>query len=274
MNWRAIRAVVRKDLMVVTRSKMVLLPLLILPLIMQVILPGVFGFVAGSMPLDEGQEELEDLEIMFERMPSGLRAEFAELNSNQLFLVLMIVYLFAPMYLIIPMMVSSVIAADSFAGEKERKTLEALLHTPLTDVELIVGKLLSAWLPAVAVSIFSFILYTVVANVAGWSVMGRIFFPNWMWIVLVLWVAPAASAIGLGATILVSSKVKTFQEAYQMGGIVVIPIIALMMGQIFGLIFLSPLVAFILGVVLWFIAGVLMVFAIGTFQRSELIAQL
>ena len=45
-------------------------------------------------------------------------------------MIAMLVYLFAPMYLIVPMMVSAVIAADSFVGERERKTLEALLHTP------------------------------------------------------------------------------------------------------------------------------------------------
>ncbi|MBD3171504.1 ABC transporter permease subunit [Candidatus Bathyarchaeota archaeon] len=36
-------------------------------------------------------------------------------------------------------MSSSVIATDSFAGEKERNTLEVLLATPLTDSELLVG---------------------------------------------------------------------------------------------------------------------------------------
>jgi ABC-type Na+ efflux pump permease subunit len=41
-------------------------------------------------------------------------------------------------------MVSSVLAADSFAGEKERKTLEALLYTPTTDRELFTAKLLEA----------------------------------------------------------------------------------------------------------------------------------
>ena len=40
-------------------------------------------------------------------------------------------YLLAPLFLIVPLMVSAVLAADAFAGEKERKTLERLLHLPL-----------------------------------------------------------------------------------------------------------------------------------------------
>ena len=39
-------------------------------------------------------------------------------------------YLLAPLFLIVPLMVSAVLAADAFAGEKERRTLEALLHLP------------------------------------------------------------------------------------------------------------------------------------------------
>ena len=39
-------------------------------------------------------------------------------------------YLLAPLFLIVPLMVSAVLAADAFAGEKERRTLESLLHLP------------------------------------------------------------------------------------------------------------------------------------------------
>ena len=57
-------------------------------------------------------------------------------------------------------MASSVIASDSFAGEKERKTIEALLATPLSDSELFVGKVLVAFIPAVLVTFASFAVYS------------------------------------------------------------------------------------------------------------------
>lgn len=274
INWRGIRAMIRKDLKVVLRTKALLLPLILVPLIVQVIMPAGFAIMASFLPLEETAGEIEDLESMFAAMPASITEQLEGLDARQLFLVLMLVYLFAPMYLIVPLMVSSVFAADSFAGEKERKTLEALLHSPLTDSELIIGKMLGAWLPAVAVSVGSFILYTLVANGAGWPVMGRIFFPNLMWIILVFWVAPAAAAVGLSASVLVSSKVKTFQEAYQLSGLVVLPMIILMLGQISGALFLSPLVTAIIGVVLWLVAAALIWFSIQVLQRTELIAKL
>ena len=42
---------------------------------------------------------------------------------HQIFPFIFLGYLFAPMFLIMPLMLSSIIAAESFAGERERKTL-------------------------------------------------------------------------------------------------------------------------------------------------------
>ncbi len=274
MNWRGIRALIRKDLTVVLRSKAVLIPIAVVPIILQVLMPAGFGLASSAIPAEAAAGELEDVEQLLRAMPPAVRSQMAGLDQRQLFLVLMVVYLFAPLYLIVPLMVSSVIAADSFAGEKERKTLEALLHTPLTDREMIMGKMLAAWLPAQAAAVISFLLYTVVANAAGWPVMGRLFFPNVMWLVLVLWVSPAASALGLGATVLVSSRVRTMQEAYQLGGVIVVPIIGLMLGQVSGLLFLSAWVAAILGLVLWAIDAIVLAVAVQSFERSEIIARL
>ena len=44
-------------------------------------------------------------------------------------------YLLAPLFLIVPLMVSAVLAADAFAGEKERRTMESLLHLPVRNVD-------------------------------------------------------------------------------------------------------------------------------------------
>ncbi len=157
------------------------------------------------------------------------------------------------MFLIVPMMVASVIAADSFAGEKERKTLEALLYTPTTDFELVAAKLVAAWVPAIIVAWVGFVLYGIVANGAAWGTMGQIFFPNTMWVVLALWVAPGVAGLGLSATVLVSVRANSFQDAYQLGAMVVLPIVALMISQATGVLYLSLDFVFLLGLVCWII---------------------
>jgi ABC-2 type transport system permease protein len=64
----------------------------------------------------------------------------------------------------VPLVVATEIAADSFAGEREWDTLEALLHTPTSDRELMVAKVLASWLPAVTVAWMGFAVYSVLAD--------------------------------------------------------------------------------------------------------------
>jgi ABC-2 type transport system permease protein len=277
MNWRAIRAIVRKDIVVSLRSKAVLLPMILVPFILLIVLPTILAVVVGFIDTDAHSvtpDELNDLAELIENTPPALQRELARYEPRQAIVVFALTYFFAPLYLIIPLMVSSVIAADSFAGEKERKTLEALLYSPTSDSELLVAKLLAAWLPGLAVGIISFLAYCLIANGAGWPVLGRLFFPNWMWVLLAFGVGPAVAALGLAATVLVSARVSTFQEAYQTGGLVVLPVIVLMVGQIAGLFYLHVVFVFLLGLVLWLVDAVLIWFGARTLRRDELLARL
>ncbi len=272
MNRRAILTLIRRDLKVVMQSKGVMIPLIIVPVVMLILLPGLAALtpLMESMP-GSGMNDMVDLLAM---MPAGLQTQLAGYTLPQSIVVLAIVYLMAPMYLIVPLMVASVIAADSFAGEKERKTLEALLYTPTTDRDLFVAKLLVAWLPAVAVAWGGFILYSIVANIAGWPTMGRIFFPNWMWVALALWVAPAIAGMGLAATVIVSSRVKSFQEAYQVGGLIVLPIVALLIAQGTGVMYFSLGLVVLLGAVIWVLDALLIWYGSRSFRRTDLLSQL
>ncbi len=272
MNRRAILAIVRRDLISISRSKGVMIPLVMVPLLLMVVLPAVLGYgiPATTSPTSADMVEVEQF---LAQMPPTLQAQFDGYSPEQQLIVYMLLYMFAPLFLVMPLMVSTVIAADSFAGEKERKTLEALMYTPTSDMELFVGKLLSGWLPATAVSLVSFALYGVTTNLSAWPTMQQIFFPNAMWWVLVLWVAPGAAALGIGAAVIVSSRVNTFQEAYQLSSLVVLPIVVLVIGQAVGVIYLSVALTVVLGVVIWAAAAALLWWGVRTFRRSEIIAR-
>lgn len=274
MNWRAIIAIVRKDILVIRHTKGVLIPMIVVPLIITILLPALFAILPQ---LAEGAgvlDSMTDINSLLERFPAEFRATLAPYDPVERAVVMLAVYYFAPMYLILPIMVSSVVAADSLAGEKERKTLEALLYTPTSDRDLFVAKLLSAWLPAVAVAWAGFLAYAVILNTVAWPVFERIFFPNLMWWILALWVAPAIAGIGLGFTVLISARVSTFQEAYQLGGIVVIPIVALMISQSSGALYLGNRFVFLLGCGAWLIDFALLWFGARTLRRNELMLQL
>jgi ABC-2 type transport system permease protein len=272
MNTRAIFAIVRKDLKVAAQNKGVVLPLILLPLILFVIFPWIMVYIPSLPQVDAAS--FSNMSQILERMPAGLLNELRGYTQEQQLTVFTLVYMLAPMFLIMPLMVSSVLAADSFAGEKERKTLEALLYTPTTDRELFTGKLLGAWAAAVTVAVLSFVVYAVMANAAGWHTIQHLFFPNWMWIALVLWVTPAVAGLGLVVMVVVSVRAQGFQDAYQTGGLVVLPVLLLMVGQISGVMYISLGVVLLVGLVIWLIDAVLLWFASKSFRRGELMTKL
>ncbi len=272
MNKRAIFAIIRKDLQVASQNKGVMLPILILPLIFFVVLPWLVTFVPSLVNVGGvSASNLDQLQALIQRMPAGFQQEMAGYEGNQLLAVFFLVYMMAPFFLIVPLMVSSVIAADSFAGEKERNTMEALLYSPTTDRELFVAKLLSGWLAAIAVALVGFVLYAVMANLAAWSLMHRIFFPNMMWLVLIAWVVPALPGLGLGAMVLVSARAQGFQDAYQTGGLVVLPVLFLVFGQVSGVMYFSVPMVFLLGLVIWLSVGLLIWLGSRSFRRGRLL---
>jgi ABC-type Na+ efflux pump permease subunit len=120
-------------------------------------------------------------------------------------------------------------------GEKERKTLETLLYTPVTNREFIVAKLSGAFLPGFIISVLAFILYFASGNIVSYLNSGTMIITSLLWVPAMLVLAPAVSALGLSVTLLVSLKAKTFMEAQQISAFVVIPFVILLIMQIAGL---------------------------------------
>jgi ABC-type Na+ efflux pump permease subunit len=236
------------------------------------VLPVVMLVVANTTGSAEALND-PDLQMMFERIPPSISLMLGEMNEVQLSIAMILGFLFAPMFLIMPLMLSASIAAESFAGERERKTLEALLYTSATDTELFIGKALAAFVPAVLVSLVSFLIYAIVLNVGGYPLFGYLWFPLPTWYPLVFWVMPAFAALGVGATVLISAKVQTFMGAYQASGSLVVLVLGLMVGQASGLIYLSVWVGIILGFIIWLAAGILFFLAIQQFNRKTLLYQ-
>ena len=259
MNSEAVQAIVQKDLKVVIRNKAVSIPLIVMPAMIVVGLP----VAAALMP------KLGDLGDM-QSMMGPLQALLAGYDGAQGVVVYLLAFMAVPFYLLMSLTVSIAGACDSFAGEKERKTLEALLYTPTTDWELLLGKLLSAWLPSLGIAWGSFLLYIVTANLAAWPVMGRLWFPTTMWVVLALWVAPAVAALGVVAIVLISSRARTFQGAYQLGGLVILPILLLFVLPLTGVMALSPWVLALLGLFVWAIDAALLWLGWHSFRRTKL----
>jgi ABC-type Na+ efflux pump permease subunit len=271
MNARTLQTIAVKDLKEVEQNRAAWIPALVVPLIFVIALPlGVILIPNLLQSMSPLMAPSGPVGMMRERIPA-LAAELAGLDERQTWVVLMTGYFFAPFILIFPLMFSTIIGAESFAGERERKTMEALLYTPASDGELFLGKMLAAFVPAVALTWVSFLIYGIVVNAAGWPVMGRIWFPPASWYPLVFWVTPAIAASGVAVTVLISARVRTFMEAYQMSASLVVLVLALVAGQVTGVLYLSLSTALAVGLVLWLIDGVLIILGVRTFRREALL---
>ncbi len=270
MNRQIVRALAEKDIAEVAQNRIAISGAIILSVIFAVVFPLLITQMPVLLP-ESDQPAFDDLE---ELIPPQLIDELADLSPQQLPIVLILGYLMAPLFLVLPLMLACIIAAEAFVGEKERKTLEALLYTPATDGELFLGKVLAALIPAIVYTWVNFLVFTLATNLAGYPVMGRFWFPTPSWLALMVVVVPAVALLGVAVTVIISTRVRTFMEAYQVSGALVLVILVLVVAQSVGLLFLSPLVAVLVGIGFFALDAVLIMAGIRTFSRSELIARI
>jgi ABC-2 type transport system permease protein len=141
------------------------------------------------------------------------------------------VYLFAPMAVIVPMTISTAVGANALVGEKEKGTGEFLAHSPASEREIYLGKLIASLLPGYLTTLIGFGLYALSVNLIVGPQVGGWFFPTRAWWVLMLWVVPPFLAITLSVVLRLSARVKSAAAAQQASGLVTLPLIMLSYAQ-------------------------------------------
>ncbi len=154
-----------------------------------------------------------------------------------------------PIFLTMPILTASVIAADSFAGEKERKTSESLLSTPVSIPELMLGKILASLIPTIVLTFAVFGIYGYIINILAYSAFGTYVLPTPAWIMM-LFTSPFLAIVAIGVVVIISSHVKGVKEAQQISTLLVLPILIMPFIAIMGVasmnvLFFAYLMAFL-----------------------------
>lgn len=92
--------------------------------------------------------------------------EFAALTADQAAEAFLFQQ-FLMLFLIAPLLGGVALAAHSVVGEKQGKTLEPLLTTPVGTSELLVAKVLAAFLPSLVIEVVGLILYLLMIMLIG-----------------------------------------------------------------------------------------------------------
>ncbi len=257
-----ITTIIDKEWAEVFKNPMVLLTVLLLPLIFTA-LPLIMIYVmsrtsAGSTALTT------DLPPQFVQLCGSLPGQ----QCMQVFLVNQFMIFFMMMPLAIP----AAIAAYSIVGEKATRCLEPLLATPITTIELLVGKAAAAAIPAILATWAAFLVFVIGAGLIGGPfVVERILAPHWLLAVLI--VGPLMAIAAVNVSVIVSSRVSDPRAAEQISMLVLIPVLAVFFGQLAGLFLLNVNFILLTALVL-IVADVALVYlGVGLFQRETILTK-
>ncbi|MBI9051042.1 MAG: stage II sporulation protein M [Anaerolineaceae bacterium] len=166
-----------------------------------------------------------------------------------------------------PISVSLVIALDSFVGEKERRSIEPLLNTPLEDWQLYLGKLISSTVPPLLSSYVGMSVYVI-----GLLIKGIPLPPAAILSQIVILTTVQAFMMVAGAVV-VSSHATSVRAANLLASFIVIPSALLIQGE-------SALMFWGTNASLWWVVfGLLILTALlvrvglSHFQREELLGK-
>jgi len=261
---RRLGALLEKELLDIRRNRAALVPVLIvalvfllLPFIVIVMVPSMTGKPLGDDP------QLTRL--------SGVARLSATLDSEgriQLFLFQQ----FLMFFLMLPITGAMALAAHAVIGEKQARTLEPLLATPLTTLELLVAKMLGALLPTLAISIVSLLLYAAgIAWLARPGVFGALL--TGRSVLLVGLLGPASALVALQGAVLVSSRVNDPRTAQQFSVLIIVPLTGVLVAQFAGLLWLSAWAIGAIGAGLLLTWFLLTMFSVAMFQREVILTR-
>ena len=164
------------------------------------------------------------------------------------------------------------IAAGQFAGEKERGILTPLLASPASNLAIFGGKVLGAVIPPLMYAAAAEGVYAMgVAVLVGPTTLGLLSVP--LSVATVLLVAAVTCFAAVVAS-LISSRVRTFNAAQQLGGLALMPVWGLVFALATRLRELGPTALFGTVGALVMLDAALIAVAAATWRREEVLAQL
>ncbi len=217
-------AIMRKDLKEVFSSRQLMMSIVIPALVFGIILPIIFGL---SFTAEDTSTEISILNQTIYRYDGVVLREASEVITYW-----MMNYMLPILFMILPCAITCVVAADSIAGEKERKTLEALLLMPISNFELFIGKMLTPFVIGVAIGSASAIISMAILSYFSISLLGKSLLNISAWAVTILLLIPTVSFMAITFSVIVSVYAKGVREAQQMSGAVIVPIIIILIATV------------------------------------------
>jgi len=252
--------IVRKELLELRRSPVLLLSMSSLPATVVVVPVALFAWLAHAAP----PQALFFLQDLYNVSPQGgpVAALAAVLAKNWL-----------PMFLVLPIFLPILLAAQSIGGERERRTLEPLLATPISTLSIILGKSLAALLPAIAITWIAAALFCLGVDWVTWRALHLLVLPDFPWIFSSILLAPLLALFGNALAVVVSARVLDPRAAQNIAATTVVPLLGLLVVQLAGRISLGPRFYLLFALFAALADLALIWLAVRLFDREELLTR-
>jgi len=177
-------------------------------------------------------------------------------------------------YFILAAVIPTTIASYSIVGEKVEKSMEPLLATPTTDGEILLGKGVAAFVPAILAVLGTSALFMGLCDAFTVGKLGYYYFPNESSAVVLFLMVPLGVVVSVEWNVLVSSRVSDVRIAQQLGSLMVLPFAGIYVGGEIGLVplgdtndllMIAAVLAFILLVMLYAVQAI--------FQRDAILTR-
>jgi len=258
-----IKTIILKEWAEVFKNRMVLFTVAFLPLVFTA-LPLITLAATGSIEGNLNSSSSGAPDEFFGDLCVGL----SEIDCTQVYLL----NIYTLMFMMLPVIIPASIAAYSIVGEKTAHSLEPLLATPITTIELVTGKAAAAIIPAIGMTWLAFGVYLIGARL---MVTAKIFayLVAPMWLIAIFIVGPLLTLMAVSAAIIISSRVADPRVAEQLSSIVILPLLLLLIGQSVGFILVDRRVIILLGVVVAVLDAGLLYFSVQVFQRESILTR-
>jgi ABC-2 type transport system permease protein len=175
------------------------------------------------------------------------------------------------MFVLIPSATPTIISSYSIIGEKKNKSLEPILATPISDTELLMGKILASFIPTMGTTFAAYVIFSIIMGIISVPALGFNIALEPILLLGVFLLAPLVCTLSIVANVFISSKVNDIRAAQQLGSLVVLPLIFFFMIPLMGFASLGPLVLASMALLVGLIDGILMYFTIKVFNRENIL---
>jgi ABC-type Na+ efflux pump permease subunit len=279
MSW----LVARRELREILRDHNLLMPLLLLPCLMGILT----GLTAITSARGQLTPELALTTAVLDQLPQAAQRRLADQAQTppgassasaesappreQLTVGTLLKAVSLPLFWIVAVALTPAIAADSFVGEKERGTIEPLLATPIHNRELFAGKLMTAVIPAILGTWLGTAIFTALVAVSHSPYYPAFVLGDGDWVFSSLVIAPLVAVFAAGCGALISTRVSSFRVAYQLNGLVSLPLVLVLVPQSAFLFLFTPRVWLYVALLLVVLDLAVIVWALLLFDRDRLL---